>query len=315
MRGDVASTADHSGPVAVSGESRLAVTVPIPALLNPEAGGAAKARAALVSDARFAMHELAPAAIIGAVREEIRRGTPRILVSGGDGTLCTVIGAAAGTALEIAIFPGGTLNHFARDFGLPIDDPATLLDIAAGGTPRPVNLGYVNGHPILNTSSVGVYVDFVRRREHLEHRMSYRPASVAAAIDVWRDPHALDVELITADGAHRRLRTPLVFVGVQERILDRGGLGRRRAAGACALHILVVNAHERERIHALALEAAARGIAPLIAEKEIDCYLTSSAVVTTSRATDTIAIDGELIASASPLRYEIVPSAATVVHQ
>jgi diacylglycerol kinase family enzyme len=172
----------------------------------------------------------------------------------------------------------------------------------------------VNGHPILNTSSVGVYVDFVRRRERHEQRMDYRPASVAAAVDVWRDPRALDIDLRTADGAHHRLRTPLLFVGVHERVLDRAGLGTRRVNGARALQILVVNEHTPARVHALAVKAAARGIEALIAEDEIECHVTTSAVVATSRRTATIAVDGELLKVRSPLRYEFVPRAAEVVH-
>jgi Sphingosine kinase and enzymes related to eukaryotic diacylglycerol kinase len=297
--------------------ARRAAIGPMPAFVNPAAGSAARARAALRSDSRFQLRELAPACIADAVRAEIGRGTRRLLVSGGDGTVCAALGAAAGSAVEIAVFPGGTLNHFARDFGLPLDDPAEVLDIAASGRARPVDLGFVNGHAILNTSSVGVYVDFVRRREHLEQRVPYRPASVAAAIDVWHDPRALDVELRTADGTHR-LRTPLLFVGIQERVLDRAGLGKRRPGGARALHILVVKAqaeHARARIHALALKAAARGIDELISEDEIECYLTTNAVVSLPSRTDTVAIDGELLEVASPLTYELVRGAARVVHR
>ena len=292
--------------------------VPIPAFVNPDAGSAARAFAALRADSRFELRELAPARIADAVRDEIRQGTPRLLVSGGDGTVCSALGAAAGTALEIAVFPGGTLNHFARDLGLPLDDPAAVLDIAVSGTAQPVDLGSVNGHAILNTSSVGVYVDFVRQRENLEQRVPYRPASVAAALDVWHDPQAFDVELITPDGAHHRLRTPLVFVGIQERVLDRAGLGKRRAGGARALHILVVKAqaeHARARIHALALKAAARGIEELISEDEIECYLTKGAVVALPSRTATIAIDGELLEVTSPLTYELVRDAARVVRR
>lgn len=286
----------------------------IPAILNPASGSAARARAALASDSRFLVRELDPARIAGAVRAEARRGTPRLLVSGGDGTLCAAIGAAAGTGMAIAVFPGGTLNHFARDLGLPIDDPAVALDIAVNGTARSVDLGSVNGHPILNTSSVGVYVDFVRRRERHEQRMDYRPASVAAAVDVWRDPHALDVELRTADGAHRRLRTPLLFVGVHERSLDRAAHGARRVDGARALQIFVVKEHTAARVHALAIKAATRGIEALIAEDKVERHLTNSAVVVTTRRTPTIAVDGELLEVRSPLRYEFIPRAAEVVH-
>jgi len=293
---------------------RRSAATQIPVILNPDSGSAVRARAALASDTRFRVRELAPGRIAAAVRAEARRGTPRLLVSGGDGTLCAAIGAAAGTGMEIAVFPGGTLNHFARDLGIPLDDPAVVLDVAVNGTARSVDLGSVNGHPILNTSSVGVYVDFVRRRERHERRMDYRPASVAAAVDVWRDPRALDVDLRTADGVHHRLRTPLVFVGVHERVLDRAGLGTRRVDGARALQILVVKEHTPARVHALAVKAAVRGIETLIADDDVERLVTRSAVIATSRRTPTIAVDGELLKARSPLKYEFVPRAAEVVH-
>ena len=152
---------------------------PMPVLLNPGAGGAARARAALAGDARIELRELEPARMADAVRAEVDCGTPRVAVCGGDGTLSTSLGAAAGSALEVGIIPGGTLNHFARDCGIPLGDPRAALDVAVDGMAQPVDLGRVNGHPILNTSSVGVYVDFVRRRELLERRL--RIASLASA--------------------------------------------------------------------------------------------------------------------------------------
>src|SRR6185503_20461620 len=101
---------------------------PMPVLLNPNAGSAARARAALCTDPRFRVREVNPANIADAVREEAVQGTPRLLICGGDGTLSAAVGAAAGTALEIAAFPGGTLNHFACDFDIPTHDPAAALD-------------------------------------------------------------------------------------------------------------------------------------------------------------------------------------------
>jgi len=258
--------------------------------------------------------EVEPAGIADAVRLEADRGTRRLLICGGDGTLSAAVGAAAGTELEIAVFPGGTLNHFAGDFGIPLHNPAAALDVAATGMARLVDLGYVNGHVILNTSSVGVYPEFVRRREDLEQRLNYPLASVAAAADIWRDPHALAVDVQTADGAHYHFETPLLFVGVHERVLDRGGLGMRRANGARALHILVVKQHTRARVHALAARAAARGVNDLVSENEVDSYLTSRATVAMPNASCVIAIDGELLQVTSPLRYQFVPGAVKVVH-
>jgi diacylglycerol kinase family enzyme len=288
--------------------------MPIPVLLNPEAGSAARARAALRTDRRFHIREVEPANIADAVRGEADQGTRRLLICGGDGTLSAAVGAAAGTALEIAVFPGGTLNHFARDFGIPLENPAAALDVAATRIARPVDLGYVNGHVILNTSSVGVYPKFVGRREDLEQRLNYPLATVAAAADVWRDPQALAVDVQTADGARYHFQTPLLFVGVHERVLDRAGLGMRRANGARALHILVVKQHTRPRIHALAARAAARGVDGLVSENEIESHLTTPATVAMPNASCVVAIDGELIQATSPLRYQFVPAAVKVVH-
>jgi diacylglycerol kinase family enzyme len=268
----------------------------IPALMNPGSGSATRARAALNADGRFRVHELKPAQLADAVRAAASRGTARLLVSGGDGTLSAALGAAAGTAL-----------------GIPLDDPAAALDIAANGTPRPVDLGYVNGHAILNTSSLGLYTEFVRRREHLEHWLHYRLASVAAAAGVWRDQRLVDVELDTAGGTHGRFRTPLLFVGIHERILGPAGLGRRRPGGARALHILVVKAPTPLRIRRLAFQPPGRGIQGLVPEKAIATYLTSSARVEMAEGPGSIAIDGELLPATSPLRYELVPGAVKVV--
>jgi diacylglycerol kinase family enzyme len=288
---------------------------PIPALLNPDSGSAARARAALDADGRFQVHELRPADIADAVRAEVSRGTPRVLVSGGDGTLSAALGAAAGTALEIAVFPGGTLNHFARDAGIPLDDPAAALDIAVNGTPRPVDLGYVNDRAILNTSSVGLYTEFVRRREHLEHWLNYRLASVAAAAGVWRDRRVVEVDLKTADGTRGHFRTALLFVGIHERILGPAGLGMRRPGGARALHILVVKAPAPLRLRRLAFQPPGGGIQGLAPEHAMESCLTSKATVELAGEPGSIAIDGELLPAVSPLRYEFVPGAVKVVHR
>jgi diacylglycerol kinase family enzyme len=284
------------------------------ALLNPNAGSAQRARAALQSDPRFYICEREPSEIADSVRAEALRGSTRLLVCGGDGTLSTAFGAAAGTSLELAILPGGTLNHFARDFGVPVNNPARALDFAVNGTGEPVDLGYVNGHAILNTSSVGVYVEFVRRRERHEQRMPYPIASAAAAGDVWRNPpDVLDVSLQTADGAMLDVRTPLLFVGIHERVLTRVRFGARRTGGVRALQVFVVKKETRSDIQALALRAAARGIQAVIGDDDIECHLTSKATVALPWPVATVALDGELLQLTSPLVYEFAPGAVKVV--
>ena len=112
------------------------------------------------------------------------------------------------------------------------------------------------------------------------------------------------------------MTTPLVFVGIQERVLARGApgtLGVRRRGGARTLHVLVVNEHTPLRIRSLVFRAIARGIDGLIDEDEITSYLRrapSSRVLTRA---GTIAVDGELVDVTWPLTYELVPHAVKVV--
>lgn len=287
----------------------------MPVFLNTRAGSATRVRAALAHDARIELRETEPSQIPDALRAEVELGTLRVAVCGGDGTLSTALGAIAGSALEVGIIPGGTLNHFARDLRIPVDAQAAL-DVSLRGTAQPVDLGCVNGHPILNTSAVGVYVDFVRRRELLEKRLRYRAASVGAAFAVWHDPHAFAVELQTANGELRRLKTPLVFVGIHERQLERGApgtLGVRRRGGARTLHVIVVNEDTPLKIRSLVFRAIVRGIDGLIDDHEIGSHLTSRAVVASAEQSGAIAIDGELVNVTWPLSYELVTDAVKVV--
>ena len=51
----------------------------------------------------------------------VAKGATRILVAGGDGSICAGAAAVSGTSAELAVLPAGTLNHFAIDNGIPLD--------------------------------------------------------------------------------------------------------------------------------------------------------------------------------------------------
>src|SRR5687767_13021174 len=50
-----------------------------------------------------------------------KQGDKLLIVAGGDGTVSAAASALAGTRTALGILPLGTLNHFARDLGLPTD--------------------------------------------------------------------------------------------------------------------------------------------------------------------------------------------------
>lgn len=291
---------------------------PIPALVNAASGSAAAARAAIAADPRFALREVAPEALVPTLRAAAGGGARRVLVAGGDGTLVGAAAACAELGLELAVLPGGTLNHFARDLGLPCDDLAACLAIAAAGTPRPADLGWVNDRPVLNTSSVGAYVTFVRAREALERwHLGYRLASVLAAVRVWLGARGFVVDLTerAADGAHRtrRYHTPLVFIGVGERDLALRTPGAREPGGRRCLHAVVVRETTRARLSALAFAALVRGLDAVARTDALDALLVEECTVTMRRPWGRVAIDGELARLRAPLRYRVAHDAFTVV--
>jgi diacylglycerol kinase family enzyme len=285
--------------------------VPILALVNPKSGNAEKARTALTEAGAFDVRVVEPERLVDAISGAVDEGNRRIVVAGGDGTIAAAAHALLGTGVELGIVPGGTLNHFARDLGIP-GDPASACKIAADRTfSACVDVGFVNGLLFLNTSSVGAYVRLVQTRERLERRLGYRLASAAAATRVFAGIPRFDVEL-EVDGVVRRYRTPLVFVGVGERELKRPALGKRIRAGRRGFHIMVVRGRTRAGLLALALAALARGVRRVSRTPKLDSFIVDPCRVFLRRR-GPVAVDGEIVQLDTPLEYRLMRDALRVV--
>lgn len=299
-----------SGAVATG--AVVAGAAPIPAFVNPLAGSAAQASEALAAaGGAFAVQEMAPDALRDALREAVARGARRVVVAGGDGTIATAAGVLAGTGVELALLPGGTLNHFARDHGIPTD-AAEAVQVAITGVARRVDVAEVNGELFLNTSAVGAYVVFVRTREQLERRMGYRLASLLAALRVLVTMRRFRV-VLEVDGESRVYRTPLVFVGVGERELRVPVLGGRVEGGRRALHVLVVRSRTSTRALTLSLALAARGVRAVSRTAALDGFLVDACRIEMRRPIGYVALDGETRRLVAPLQYALRREALTVV--
>ncbi|MDB4915587.1 MAG: diacylglycerol kinase catalytic region [Gemmatimonadetes bacterium] len=274
----------------------------IPALINTASGTADAARTALAANHAFDVRESPPDKLESTLKGIVDEGVPRLLVSGGDGTIATAATVLAGTGTELAILPGGTLNHFATDLGLSTD-AGEALACAENGTARDVDVGMVNGRVFLNTSSVGAYVHFVRVREYLEKRFGYRIASTLAALRTLVQLRKVAVE-IEVDGKRRIYRTPIVFIGVGERELQLPTLGNRVAGGKRGLHVMIVSGRSRGRMLAIALNAVARGVKTAARTPELDSFIVDRCTITLRHRT-LVALDGELVPLDTPLEYSL----------
>ncbi|KUJ64909.1 phosphoesterase [Streptomyces albus subsp. albus] len=135
-------------------------------------------------------------------------------ICGGDGSVNAAARIAADRRLPLAVFPGGTLNHFALDAGVPdFEDAAHAV---TQGEAIAVDLALATptkGRPereahFLNTFSIGVYPELVHLRERLEGRLGKWPAAAVALARVLRTAEPMEIEI---NG--RPHRPWLVFVG------------------------------------------------------------------------------------------------------
>lgn len=79
-----------------------------------------------------------------------------VVVGGGDGSISAAAQILADTGKPVGVLPMGTLNHFAKDLGIPLELERAAATIARGVT-REVDLGEVNGRIFINNSSIGFY--------------------------------------------------------------------------------------------------------------------------------------------------------------
>lgn len=283
----------------------------IPAFVNRGSGSFEKARDALASSGRFDLHEVEPSKLESEIKQAVGAGAKRILIAGGDGSICAAAQVVTGSDVELAILPGGTLNHFAADHGIP-PDPNEAVKVATGPKTTTVDVGFAGERAFLNTSSIGAYVTFVRMRDRLERRFGYRLASLIATSRIFARMPTVGVELEVGTEI-KNYRTPLFFVGVGERELQLPHLGNRVKDGKRGLHIFVVDTRQRARLMVVAFEAVARGVEKVRRMPELDAFVVNKCKVDLRRPMSLVAFDGETQTMPTPLEYRIERDALRIV--
>src|SRR5690606_10208238 len=135
-----------------------------------------------------------------------------LIVGGGDGSVSTAAQCLAGTGIALGVLPLGTLNHFARDLGLPLDWREAVEALAQAEC-RAIDVAEVNGRVFVNNCSIGAYAEAVRKRDALRsmHGTGKWWAMALATLAVFRRLRRIRIR-VTAGGVARPLRTPFVVV-------------------------------------------------------------------------------------------------------
>lgn len=274
----------------------------IPAFVNPKSGTAEGAREALATGP-FDVRETPPDQMGDKIAEAVKAGEKRILIAGGDGSIRTAVEAVAGTGVELAVLPAGTLNHFAKDHGIPID-LAEAAKVATSPDVQSVDVGRVGDSLFHGTSSIGAYVIFMRMRERLEPNFGYRISSFLAGIWTFIRMPSIAVEL-EVEGKKQIYRSPMVFVAVGERELKIPTLGGRVKGGKRGLHVMIVHGRRRARIFTLALDAFSRGVGEASRNPELDSFIVERCTIRMRRRHTRISFDGEGATVDTPLEYQL----------
>ncbi|MDQ4136742.1 MAG: NAD(+)/NADH kinase, partial [Pseudomonadota bacterium] len=174
------------------------------------------------------------------IRERAHRGeVDAVAVAGGDGTVGAVASVLAGTGIPLGILPLGTLNHFARDLGIPFDLQAAAAVICEGHA-RAVDVAEVNGQVFVNNSSIGLYPYMVLDRERRRSRHG-QARWVATLLAAFRTLRYLPLRRLSvrAEGWVEPCRTPCVFVGNNQYRLTGPALGTRERLDEGRLYLYV----------------------------------------------------------------------------
>jgi YegS/Rv2252/BmrU family lipid kinase len=100
-----------------------------------------------------------------------REGVDRLLSWGGDGTLNEVMRGLVGTKTALGILPGGTVNVFAREVGIPGSIEAAAA-VFVGGEVRRIPVGLAADRPFLLMTGIGLDAEVVRRlKAGLKHAL------------------------------------------------------------------------------------------------------------------------------------------------
>lgn len=179
-------------------------------VINPASGGGNGAR--VVDEVRNALPraevvELDEGDDLQQVLREAAGRAEVLAVGGGDGTVATAAGIAKQAGLPLAVFPGGTFNHFAKDIGC--DSVARTVDAIRRGSVACVDLVCLNEeHMVINTASIGAYPQFVQTREKLEHKVGKPVAGLYAMFHTLRRAEPVRIQY-----DNRTLQTSLFFLG------------------------------------------------------------------------------------------------------
>jgi diacylglycerol kinase family enzyme len=242
-------------------------------------------------------------------REAVENGATIVAAGGGDGTVNAVAAALVGTDVTLGVLPLGTLNHFAKDLGIPLkleDAIRALFD----GESIEIDVGEINGKLFLNNSSLGLYPRIVRQREaHQKRGLPKWIAFLRAVFYVARNHSSLYLRLKVDDARSEFRKTPFIFIGNNRYELAGLQIGKRNSlVGA---HLWICKAPDADRAGLLRLTL--RALTGRLKDLDLEVAEATEVWIEAHARHIHVSTDGEVVTLKSPLHYRTRPQSLKVV--
>jgi diacylglycerol kinase family enzyme len=248
--------------------------------------------------------------MFAAVDRAREQGIRLVVAGGGDGTQSAVASRLAGTDLVQGVLPLGTLNHFAKDLGIPLQEAEAIRTLAQGRVVQ-VDVGEVNGRVFINNSSLGLYPEIVRVRElqqlHLGKSKWRALASAIVRVTAGRPGMAVKVD---GAGEQQVRRTPFVFVGNNRYTMEGLAIGARTSLREGELALYMGRRRGRLALLAMAWRALTKRLSQ---DADFEMVTGPAFVISTTEPSLRVAADGEVFRMQTPLHYRVRPGALRVL--
>ena len=236
-------------------------------------------------------------------RDAVASGATLVVAGGGDGTISAAASGVAGSVTCLGVLPEGTLNHFARDLGIPLALEAAAEIIINGDTAL-VDGAEVNGKIFINNSIIGLYPIYRFLKKKHEARMgNKRLAFLMAVAGVIRRFPLLKIRL-HVDGEELSRRTPYVLIANNRHAMNGYHLGLRDSMTQGRLWIYIMRDRGRWGLFRLLAKLAAGRFK---GDEDFEIFSAEDVWVETKEGKKVgVALDGEVTAMETPLHYRIL---------
>jgi len=247
--------------------------------------------------------------LVPSARRAVSEKNSRVAAGGGDGTVNAVAGAVAGTDTALGVLPIGTLNHFAKDAGIPLELEDAVRNFFTGRVVK-LDVGEVNGRVFVNNSGIGVYPHLVREREAQQRHGHRKWVSFALAVGaVLRRYTRLRVKLHLSEAEALARLTPFLFVGNNRYEVAGLEIGRRVSLTSGRLWVCTAPRAARRNLIGMAW----RTLTGRVSDHELNAIEVEEIWVDAATPRISVSTDGEVSLMAAPLHYRIRPGALGVV--